>query len=55
VAPAEGELIQAVLDSDLLHADETSWPEQGQPPLWLWVFVAATVTLYYLTRVGIGI
>ncbi len=30
VAPAEEELIQAVLDSDLLHADETSWPEQGQ-------------------------
>ena len=44
VAPAEEELIQAVLDSDLLPADETSWPEQGQL-LWLWVFTAATVTL----------
>jgi hypothetical protein len=52
VAPAEEELIQAVLDSDLLHADETSWPEQGQPPLWLWVFVAATVTLYYVAGRG---
>ena len=52
VAPAEPELIQAVLGSDLLHADETSWPEQGQPPLWLWVFIAATVTLYYVAGRG---
>jgi hypothetical protein len=51
VAPAEEELIQAVLDSDLLHADETSWPEQGHP-LWLWVFTAATVTLYYVAGRG---
>src|SRR5512147_2139375 len=51
VAPAEEELVQAVLDSDLLHADETTWPEQGQP-LWLWVFTAATVTLYYLAGRG---
>ncbi len=29
VAPAEAELIQAVLDSDLWHTDETSWPEHG--------------------------
>ena len=51
VAPAEEELVQAVLDSDLLHADETGWPEQGQP-LWLWVFTAATVTLYYIAGRG---
>ncbi len=51
VAPAEEELIQAVLDSDLLHADETSWPE-AQQTLWLWVFVAATVTLYYVAGRG---
>lgn len=51
VAPAEEELIQAVLDSDLLHADETPWPERGQP-LWLWVFLAATVTLYYIAGRG---
>jgi transposase len=51
VAPAEEELVQAVLDSDLLHADETTWPEQGQP-LWLWVFTAATVTLYYIAGRG---
>src|SRR5512144_357098 len=51
VAPAEAELIQAVLDSDLLHADETSWPEHGRG-LWLWVFLAATVTLYYVAGRG---
>ena len=51
VAPVEAELLQAVLDSDLLHADETSWPEHGHP-LWLWVFTAATVTLYYVAGRG---
>jgi len=51
VAPAEEALVQAVLDSDLLHGDETSWPEQGQP-LWLWVFRSLTVTLYYVAGRG---
>ena len=51
VAPAEDELVQAVLDSALLHADETSWPEAKQT-LWLWVFVAATATLYYVAGRG---
>ena len=51
VAPAEAELIEAVLASDLLHADETSWPEHGQP-LWLWVFHSLTVTLYYVAGRG---
>lgn len=51
VAPAEEELVAAVLASGLLHADETSWPEQGQG-LWLWVFIAATVTLYYVAGRG---
>ncbi|MDS4018916.1 MAG: IS66 family transposase [Candidatus Competibacter sp.] len=51
VAPAEEELVQAVLDSALLHADETSWPEAKQT-LWLWVFVAATATLYYVAGRG---
>lgn len=50
-APAEEELVQAVLDSALLHADETSWPEHDHP-LWLWVFVAATATLYYVAGRG---
>jgi len=51
VAPAEEELVLAVLDSALLHADETSWPEQGHL-LWLWVFRSLTVTLYYLAGRG---
>ena len=51
VAPAEDELVQAVLDSALLYADETPWPEAKQP-LWLWVFVAATATLYYVAGRG---
>ena len=51
LAPAEDELIDALLASGLLHADETAWPERGQP-LWLWVFTAATVTLYYVADRG---
>jgi len=51
VAPAEEELVQAVLDSALLHADETSWPEHGHL-LWLWVFRSVTVTLYYVAGRG---
>jgi transposase len=51
VAPAEDELVDAVLASHLLHADETSWPERGQG-LWLWVFTAAAVTLYYVAGRG---
>lgn len=51
LAPAEDELVEAVLASGLLHADETSWPERGQP-LWLWVFTAATVTLYSVAGRG---
>ena len=51
VAPAEEELVQAVLASDLLHADETSWPE-AQQTLWLWVFVATTAILYYFAGRG---
>ena len=45
LAPLEEELIEAVLASDLLHADETSWP-QGADLLWLWVFTSATVTFF---------
>ena len=51
VAPAEAELVEAVLASDLLHADETTWPEHGQL-LWLWVFQTVTVTLYYVAGRG---
>src|SRR5512143_1493949 len=50
-APVEEELVAAVVASGLLHADETSWPAQGQG-LWLWVFIATTVTLYYVAGRG---
>jgi IS1 family transposase len=54
VAPVERELIEAVRQSGLLHADETPWPEQGakQTSLWLWVFTAATVTFYCISHRG---
>jgi IS1 family transposase len=51
VAPAEAELVAAVHGSGWLHSDETPWPEQGRPG-WLWVFTAATVTLYYIAGRG---
>ena len=50
-APLEEELIEAVVASDLLHADETSWP-QGAESLWLWVFTSATVTLFVVAKRG---
>jgi transposase len=50
-APLEEELIAAVVASDLLHADETSWP-QGADLWWLWVFTSATVTLFVVAKRG---
>ncbi|MGA8010493.1 MAG: IS66 family transposase [Thiomonas sp.] len=41
----QGEVLRAVRESDLLHADETSWKEHGRL-LWLWVFTCASVTLF---------
>jgi hypothetical protein len=35
--------------SELLHADETSWKEQGKL-LWLWVFTSTTTTLFKIGR-----
>lgn len=51
LAPAEDELVRAVLESERLHADETPWP-QHERTLWLWVFTAAQVTLYYIAGRG---
>ena len=48
VAPVEDQLIEELLASDLLHADETTWLIAGKP-FWLWVFVTTTVTLYSIT------
>lgn len=50
-APLEQALIEAVVASDLLHADETSWP-QGSALRWLWVFTSATVTLFAVAKRG---
>ncbi|MBK1725325.1 IS66 family transposase [Thiocystis violacea] len=50
-APLEEALIEAVVASDLLHADETSWA-QGGDLLWLWVFTSATVTLFVVAKRG---
>lgn len=54
VMPVEAELIEAVRQSGLLHADETPWPEQGanQASLWMWVFISTHVTLYYISHRG---
>ncbi|MGR9108371.1 MAG: IS66 family transposase [Gammaproteobacteria bacterium] len=43
----EEELIQAVRESQLLHADETSWTELTTV-LWLWVFSTGSVTAYWI-------
>lgn len=51
VAPAEPERIAAIQRSDLLHADETSWPQQGELR-WLWVFLTTTTTLYVIANRG---
>ena len=52
VAPLEQELVQAIQHSDLLHADETPWPEQGASSLWLWVFITSHTALYYISHRG---
>lgn len=51
IAPAEEELVQAILDSELLHCDETPWQEAGQM-YWLWVFISPVAVLYYVAGRG---
>jgi len=45
----EEQLLAEIRDSDLLHADETSWKEHGRL-LWLWVFTCATTTVFTIGR-----
>ena len=52
VAPLEQELVDAIRQSELLHADETPWPEQGASSLWLWVFITSHTVLYYISHRG---
>lgn len=49
LAPVEEQLLTEVRTSELLHADETSWIENGHL-LWLWVFTSATTTLFRIGR-----
>ena len=51
VAPVEATLLADIQASGLLHADETSWPQQEQGR-WLWVFLTATTTLYVIAGRG---
>jgi len=45
--PVEDQLVEDILASDLLYADETSHKEAGVPQ-WLWVFVNATTALFFI-------
>jgi len=47
VSPLEDQLVEEILGSDLLHADETPHKEQGQL-LWLWVFVTDITVLFFI-------
>ena len=49
VSPLEAELIAEIQKSDLLHVDETGWPEGGKLK-WLWVLRTTTVTLYLIGK-----
>jgi len=51
VAPAEATLLADIQRSGLLHADETSWPQQPRR-LWLWVFLTTTTTLFVIAGRG---
>lgn len=54
VEPVEEQLIEEIVNSNLLHADETSWKESGVL-LWLWVFTNMTVTLYMIGNRSKGV
>ena len=45
--PIEEQLIEEIRQSELLHADETGWKENGRL-VWLWVLVTANVTLFLI-------
>lgn len=47
VEPVEEQLIAEIEQSELLHADETGWKENGRL-LWLWVLISPTVTLFLI-------
>lgn len=43
------EILEAVRQAGVLHADETTWPE-GTLLLWLWVLTCTTATLFVVGR-----
>ena len=43
--PPVEQIIEDLINSDLCHADETTWHEQNKKK-WLWVFISATACLY---------
>ncbi|WP_349431850.1 transposase [Methylomarinum sp. Ch1-1] len=45
--PLEDEFAQEIINSELLHVDETSWMEHTTF-LWLWVFSTNRVTAYWI-------
>ncbi len=45
--PIEEQLIEEIRQSELLHADETGWKENGRL-VWLWVLVTSTTTLFLI-------
>ena len=45
----EEALREALNEAELVHVDETGWPQHDQA-LWLWVFVSATTVLYLIGR-----
>ena len=47
--PIEDELVKVVVESQLVHVDETSWMELTTF-LWLWVFSTDTVTAYWIAH-----
>lgn len=53
VSPVEKQLIKEAEESNLLHADETPWKEQGRP-FWLWVFSTVSTTLYMVGKRDMG-
>ncbi len=45
--PVTEELKEAILKSELIHVDETGWPERKKH-LWLWVFTSLNVCLFLI-------
>lgn len=47
VEPVEEQLLESIKQSEILHADETGWKENGRL-VWLWVVVTNSVTLFLI-------